>query len=99
MKKQHFQPEKGSITIHGHKMEWKMARSKNSSIFGIRGSRIFNLELMKDGNLIGVYDRGWDISKGKLYEEDEEAALCISYLVDKFGKDTPRKRKEMGSDV
>lgn len=95
MKKQHFQPENGSIVINGHKMEWTMKRSKTESAFGVRSSRIFYLILKKDGKVIGEYNRGWTIGK-KVDNEDEEGMLCISYLVDKFGKDSPKKKKEMG---
>lgn len=81
--------------INNHKMEWTMKRTKTSSAFGMRGSRIFYLLLKKDGKVIGEYDRGWTMDK-RLNSEDEEGTLCISYLVDKFGKDNPKKKKEMG---
>lgn len=93
MKKQHFSNEHGEITINGYKMSWQMKRCGSASFFGIRGSRIFWLELKKDGKLIGKYDRGWDISC-KPDKDDEEASLCISYLVDKYGKDSPKKKKK-----
>ena len=96
MKKQHFQSETGSMDILGHKMEWTMKRSKTSSAFGIRGSRIFYLELKKDGKVIGLYERGWLPDK-KISKEDEEGSLCLSFLVDRYGKDNPKKKKEMGS--
>ena len=96
MKKTRFQAENGKMEINGHLMEWQMMRSKSSSAFGIRGSRIFQLTLKKDGAVIGEYAYGW--SK-KISDEDEEGALCLSYLVDKYGKDIPRKKKEMGSLV
>ena len=95
MKKQHYQSETGSMTINGHKMDWTMQRSKTASAFGVRGSRIFYLEMKKDGNVCGVYNRGWLIGK-KIDKEDEEAYLCLSLLVDKYGKDNPRKKKERG---
>lgn len=95
MKKQHFQNETGKITINEHVMSWTMNRSKASSVFGIRGSRIFCLELKKDGKTIGRYNRGWEIAC-QPDKDDEEANLCISYLVDKYGKDISRKKKERG---
>lgn len=95
MKRQHFPNEGGEITINGHKMSWAMKRCRSASAFGIRGSRIFYLELKKDGKTIGKFDHGWDISM-KPDKEDEEASLCISYLVDKYGKDNPKKQKERG---
>ena len=95
MKKVHFQPENGETVINGHKMSWVIKRSKTASAFGLRGSRIFYLVLKKDGKPVGLYDRGWRTDR-QIDKEDEESALCVSYLVDKFGKDTPRKRKEMG---
>ena len=97
MKKQHFMPEHGSTTINGHEMEWTMQRCKTPSAFGVRGSRIFYLELKKDGKVVGVFNRGWDIAR-KPDKEDEETALCLSYLVDRFGREMPRKKKEMGSE-
>ena len=95
MKKQHFSNEHGEITINDYKMSWQMKRCRTASAFGIRGSRIIWLELRKDSKVIGKFDHGWDISC-KPDKEDEEAALCVSYLVDKFGKDTPKKKKEAG---
>ena len=95
MKKQYYQPENGSIVINGRKMEWVMKRSKVESAFGIRRSRIFYLELKKDGQVVGLFDKGWRIDK-RIDKDDEEASLCLSYLVDKFGKDIPKKKKEMG---
>lgn len=95
MRKQHYANESGEIVINKQKMSWTMKRSKTASAFGIRGSRIFYLELKKNDKVIGLYDRGWDISK-RLDKDDEEGNLCLSYLVDKFGKDTPKKKKEMG---
>lgn len=97
MKRQQFHLEQGSMTINDHKMSWTMKRSKNRSAFGLRGSRIFYLLLQKDGTIVGEYDRGWDISK-KPYSDDEESMLCISYLVDRYGQETPKKKKEMGSN-
>lgn len=97
MKKQHFQNESGSMTINSVKMAWVMKRTKNQSAFGLRGSRIFYLLLTKDGNVVGEFNRGWDISK-KPYSDDEESNLCISYLVDRYGREAPKKKKEMGSN-
>lgn len=95
VRKQHFPNENGEITINGHIMSWQMKRCRTPSAFGVRGSRIFYLELKKDGKTVCKFDHGWDISK-RLNNEDEEAVLCVSYLVDKFGKDTPKKVKERG---
>lgn len=95
MKKQHFPNEHGEITINGHKMSWTMKRCRTASAFGVHGSRIFYLEVRKDGKLTGKFDRGWDISNCP-DKEDEETALCIQYLLDKFGKDNPKKVKERG---
>ena len=95
MKKQHYQPESGSMTILGKKMEWTMKRSKTASAFGVGGSRIFYLEMKKDGKVVGLYDRGWSVGK-KIDKEDEEGMLCLRYLADKYGKDQPKKKKEMG---
>lgn len=96
MRKQHYPSENGKMTINGHTMEWTMKRSKSMSAFGIRGSRIFSLILKKDGNIIGQYDRGWVVGK-QILKEEEEGSLCLAYLIDKYGKDIPRKKKEMGS--
>ena len=96
MKKQHFQPERGSLVINKQKMEWKMQRTKTASAFGVRGSRIFDLEILRNGKVTGRYQKGWT---QQIADEDEESALLLSFLVDKFGKDAPRKRKEMGSQI
>ena len=95
MKKQHYQTENGSLPINGHTMSWSIMRSRTPSAFGIRGSRIFYLELKKDGKTCAVFNRGWDIHS-KPDKDDEEAALCISYLVDKFGQAAIKVKKERG---
>lgn len=89
-----YPKERGEMTINGHKMAWVMTRSRNESAFGVRGSRIFALELTKDDAASGTYEKGW--VKG-IDKDDEETALCLSYLVDRFGRETPKKKKEMGS--
>lgn len=95
MKKQQFIPENGSMTINSAKMAWKMMRTQNRSVFGIRGSRIFYLLLTKDGVPAGEYDKGWIIGK-TIDKEDEESTLCLDYLIDRYGNEAPRKKKEMG---
>lgn len=94
MKRSYQTPENGTLTVNGCKMSWTLKRSKSGSAFGIRGSRIFQLELKKDGNVIGLYDYGWSV---KIKEEDEEGALCLNYILDRYGKEAPKKKKEMGS--
>ena len=91
MKALRYTPEKGEMEIQGAKMSWTMIRSKAESAFGIRGSRIFHLELYKNGTLVGEYDRGWG---KKIQAEDEESALCLSYLISRYGKNKPIRRKE-----
>lgn len=96
MKKQHYNKENGSVVINGKRMSWVMQRSKTASAFGLRGSRIFYLELYKDDKQIGLYDRGWKLDQ-KVDKDDEEGQLCLSYLVGKYGQNSPKKKKEMGS--
>jgi hypothetical protein len=83
-----YPEEKGKLTINGKQMEWKMTRSKGESAFGIRGSRIFQLIVAKDGRITLMYDRGYSV---KPENEDEETALCLSHLIERYGKE---KRKE-----
>ena len=92
--KKAYPDEYGKTTINGEKMEWRFKRSKGESFFGIRGSRIFELEITKNGKVTGVYKKGWT---QQIQDEDEESALLLGFLVDKYGKDAPKKRKEMGS--
>lgn len=87
-----YPEENGKIEINGHWMEWKMRRSKGGSIFGIHGSRIFELSLMKDKGLTLEYNRGY---LRKPEKEDEETALCLSYLLDKFGKEKKKEKKDV----
>ena len=85
-----YPEEKGKITINGVKMDWVFKRSKSESAFGIRGSRIFELTIMKDGKKTLEYGRGYLLKPDK---EDEETALCLSYLVDKFGIQKKKEKK------
>lgn len=91
-----YPEEKGAIVINGFNMEWTMRRSKGESAFGIRGSRIFELTIKKDGAVTGEYNRAWG---RKIDNEDEESILCLNLLLDSYGKQIPKKRKEMGSKV
>lgn len=93
MKKMSVIPERGALVINGYKMTYAMLRSKAESAFGVRGSRIFDLEIKKDGVTTGRYSRGWT---KQIDSEDEESTLFLSYLVDKFGKNRLKKKKEMG---
>lgn len=85
-----FPEEKGKIVINGHQMEWVFRRSKSESAFGIRGSRIFELTLNKDGKKTLEYVRGYYL---KPDQEDEETILCLSMLIDKFGKQKERRKE------
>ena len=85
-----YPEEKGKITINGHLMEWVLRRSKAESCFGIRGSRIFELFMKKDGVTTLEYGRGYSI---KPNNEDEETALCFSYLIDRYGKVKKKEKK------
>ena len=75
-----YPDEYGKTTINGHKMEWRFKRSKSESIFGIRGSRIFELEIKRDGIVTAEYGRGW----AKLMSKDDEES---SYEDDKDASD------------
>ena len=90
MAKNVYPEEKGSVMINGHKMEYVMKRSKGESCFGIQSSRIFFLKLDKDGKSTADYDRGYSLKPDK---EDEETALCISYLVDRYGRNKKKEKK------
>ena len=91
MRRMNVTPESGQITINGSRMSWVMKRSKGESIFGIHGSRIFELELKKDGKTTGIYEKGWT---KPISNEDEASILCLRYLTDKFGKEKAKKKKE-----
>ena len=86
-----YPEEKGKTTINGHLMEWVLRRSKGESCFGIRSSRIFELELKKDGQVTLEYGRGYSRKPDK---EDEETSLCLSYLIDKYGRNKKKERQE-----
>lgn len=90
MNSQRYKDQTGGMTINGARMGWTMKCSKGESAFGIRGSRIFELTLTKDGRVVGEYNLGWSM---KIPEEDEESALCLAYLVDRFGRNAPRKKE------
>lgn len=87
-----YPEEKGSVVINGHQMSWILRRSKGESAFGIRGSRIFELTLMKDGKEVAKYNKGWDASNPPLFH-DNETKLCIDHLVQTFGREK-KKVKE-----
>lgn len=89
--KRTFPEERGKLTINGHKMEWALKKSKSESAFGIRGSRIFELTITKDEKKTLEYERGYFI---KPDQEDEETVLCLSMLIDKYGRQKERRKDE-----
>ncbi len=91
-----YPDEYGKTMINGVKMEWRFKRSKSESAFGIRGSRIFELEIKRDGKVTALYERGWAKRIGK---DDEETTLCLEHILGTYGKEKQNKRKEMGSPV
>ena len=88
MNKNAYLKEHGKIDFSGHKMEWTMRRSKGESFFGIKGSRIFELHLKKDGEVTLEYERGY-LKK----PEDEETKSFLNYLIDKYGKEKKKEKK------
>ena len=86
-----YPEEKGKIEINGHKMEWTLRRSKGASAFGIRGSRIFELTVLKDEKKTLEYGRGYSLRPD---QEDEETALCLSFLIDKYGKERIKNKND-----
>ena len=89
--KDRYPEEKGKLTINGHKMQWSIRRSRNESAFGIRGSRIFDLTILKDGKMAAEYGWGW--SK-KIAPDDKESALCLSHLIQTYGKEKRKEKKD-----
>lgn len=86
-----YPEEKGSVQINGHKMEYVMRRSKGESAFGIQGSRIFALEIKRDGVITGTYEHGW--SK-KIDKDDEESTLCLQFLIKTYGREKRKEKKK-----
>lgn len=85
-----YPEEKGKIAINGRQMEWVLRRSKGESCFGIQGSRIFALELKKNGETVLDYERGLKVRPGT---DDEETKACLGYLIDKYGR-VKKKEKD-----
>lgn len=86
-----YPQENGKTTINGHKMEWTFRRSKGESVFGIQGSRIFELEIKRDGAVSAEYAHGW--SK-RISKDDEESALCLEHLLNTYGKEKRKEKKD-----
>lgn len=86
-------PEKGKMTINGHQMDWQMFRSEKPSVMGISQSRIYELNLYRDGTMTADYNRKWIRIPS---QDDEESALCLTYLTERFGQEKSKgKRKEV----
>ena len=86
-----YYDERTKDVVNGHKMEAVFKRSKGESVFGVKGSRIFELEIKKDGQIVGSYDKGWTI---RVNPEDEETKLFLTHILATFGKEKEKKRKE-----
>lgn len=89
--RERYPEEHGTTTINQNRFEWTMRRSKGESCFGIRGSRIFMLTINKEGKRVCSYDRGWE---QKPLNEDEDVALCIAHLVETYGRQKKKEKKE-----
>ena len=87
----HQPTEKGKMEINGCQMNWEMIRSKTPSIFGIDQSRIYELNLYRDGTLTADYNRKWIRVPDT---EDEASSLCLQYLVGRYGKEKEKKEKK-----
>lgn len=88
--------EKGNMDINGHKMSWEMIRSQSPSVFGVNQSRIYELNLYRDGTLTADFNKKWIRVP---YVDDEESALCIQHLVKTYGSKTERKKKGEKKDA
>lgn len=88
--KRPYTEEKGEMLINGHKMSWNMIRSEKPSVFGIQESRIYELNIFRDGTLTADYNRKW---LKPPYIEDDETPICINYLVQRFGQENKKKKK------
>lgn len=86
-----YPDERGKATINNHKFEWRFKRSKGESIFGIKGSRIFELDLNKDGALVGSYEKGW--SK-RIPDDDSDSKLCLDHIIATYGKEKRKEKKD-----
>lgn len=85
---------KGTDSLSASKMEWIIKRSKGESAFGVKGSRIFEMKILRDGKVTAEYERGWI---KKPLTDDEKTALCMSYLLQTYGKE--KKREKVKNDA
>jgi hypothetical protein len=83
--------EKGKTEINGHQMSWEILRSEKPSAFGIQQSRIYELNLYRDGTLTADFNKKWIKVP---YVEDEESHMCIQSLVEKYGKEKKTRSKK-----
>ena len=90
-----YPEENGSMTLIDvdgtHRIEWTIRRSRGESIFGIKGSRIFELKIKKDGKETAVYERGWI---QRPHKDDEATELCVNHILQSYGKEKKKKRKD-----
>ena len=87
----HQLTEKGSMDILGHNMSWEMVRSRTRSAFGIQQSRIYELNLYRDGTLVADYYNKWIRVPDS---EDEASNLCLRYLIDHYGSEKKTKERK-----
>ena len=83
-------PEKGKMTINGHEMSWEIIRSKTPSVFGLYHSRIYELNIFRDGTMTADYNKKWIRAP---HADDEETPLCIQSLIEKYGSEKIKTRK------
>jgi hypothetical protein len=71
--------KEGALKVNSSWFHYWIKVFENPSHFGIDGGRISKLALVRKGETVCNYDRGWDI---KPADEDTEIALQILLLSD-----------------
>jgi len=84
-------PEKGTMIINGHTMAFEIIRSEKPSAFGVYQSRIYEMNIFRDGTLTADFNKKWIKVPNA---DDEETPLAIGHLIDAYGKEKIKIRKE-----
>lgn len=83
--------EKGEMDILGRHFVYEMIRSKEPSAFGIQESRIYELNLWRNGTLTADYNKKW-LKKPDV--EDRASQIAVNELVREYGAAKEKKMKK-----
>ena len=68
--------KEGSLRVYNSVFHYWLKGYEEPSRFGIEGGKVSKLMLKRDGEVVAIYDRGWDIEPA-----DPDTQLAVEILL------------------